>query len=224
MHKTFSEYDAEELAMVGRSFVAEFAGYEAEFNNLRVDTRQWTECCLDWFARIARPDLRVDGSAPRPPRARGVAESPMLRKIAGAQRATKREFMFDLTHSSWMPDEPARASYWKESLSRRDKPQIFLALESEMGKEMGPDANVAMVMEDAAKLLHVVSNVKVMIFASSEVDKDRAEILELARLLKTADASADTAWLWLDLPWAQWRNDHRVAGWILHGKPDTQVL
>jgi hypothetical protein len=209
----FNNYNVRELKVVGKEFLEAFRSHETILNGERIDTRQWTECFLDWFANTAADGIRVDGSAPREASLRGIPISPTLRKIAGKRRETKREFLFDLCHSTWLADGTGTKSYWQDSLQRRPGPELKLVLESEMGKENNRSATLAAVMEDAAKLLHVVSAVKVVIFASSAPETNVQEILHLASGLKAADRP-ETAWLWLDLPWV---DTHAGGGWIFHG-------
>jgi hypothetical protein len=167
---------------------------------------------LDWFSNAAPKSVRVDAEAVKGLQ-RGQKESKVLRDIAGPKRQTKGEFLFDLCHSTWLADDVNTTDYWSTAL--KIAPRLKLVLESEMGKELSKVANIEAVVEDAAKLLHIACDTKVVIFASNQASQKR--ILSLASQLFAADQSTSApAWLWLDLPWLNW-DTLQPAGWLFHG-------
>jgi hypothetical protein len=216
MHVTkFVDYSAQELRAAGELFVTALNAQRDLINQGGCMTRSWTELVLDFFAETASQWVRVDASAPHASLGveRPVASLfPMLPK-----RRTSGEFMLDMCHTTWLRDEDLPDSdYWKESLKRQ--PKMRLALESENGSRRRGRANIEAVMLDAAKLLHIASDTKVMVFASRNV-RERTEILDLARRMVTADQSTSAdrtmSWLWVDLPWETWTANHGAGAWLV---------
>lgn len=179
----FSAYDADELDTCGREVVAALNGASID----EADTERWTEFVLDLFAATAGPEILVDARNPR----------------SDATRATRGEFLVDLTHSTYPKYPPSGAhgywsqEYWDEALKRPCR--VRLALESEWGKQSSPGATRVAVLQDAVKVAAFRADAKVVVFGPKDRTKGAELVTDLARL---RTASGDPApWLLVALPW-----------------------
>jgi hypothetical protein len=214
---TFDKYTREEASSACETFVTMLRDRSAELNKLRLPTHEWTHFILDWFSSTAPKTVRVDATGYREDRhslGRGVDEiDEILRTMAPHPRKTTREFVFDLCHSTWIPD--GASPYWIRALET--PPVMLLALESEMGKASSAPANLNAIMEDASKLLHVCARVKVVVFGSVN-EANRLQILKMARKMVLADQTSidgqAPTWAWIDVPWAHWTETLQPRAWV----------
>lgn len=189
----FNQYTHEELQTCGTDFLQDLSRLGSDFFKLNAPTEMWTEFVLDWFAHSRAPGTEVEARPPRRPSwtsCRGDVKELEPRTTSG-------EFLVDLSHTTY----PTPVDYWDidywDTASKTDL-KVKLALESEWGDERSHKYGIPKVLEDAAKLCVLRSNVKVMIFASTKnAHKDYVAKLENLR-----HAHKDTApWLWIDVPW-----------------------
>jgi len=144
-------------------------------------------------------------------------------------RNTAGEFLVDLSHSSFPRYQQAGWSgvdYWNQVFQRDQAGQsqeraLKLVLESEFGSQQSSDLNLHRVMEDACKLWMVKASIKVMVFASTDGD-NRTNIMRFAQEVIAADTTAGRVWVWIDLPWGDWRDlNRRPKVVICEGKGET---
>lgn len=133
-----------------------------------------------------------------------------LRALA-RPRSTHGESLFDL--AQWrLPKYDGELKYgteawWTSAFEIPGGPRLLLALESEMGKWNNARGTIREVMDDASKLLGASALVKIMVFASTNIQNRNAIVGLLERLAKSdplrlagATQQAPT-WAYVDLPW-----------------------
>lgn len=182
----FTDYNPSELRGCGKAFASTALRRASEFD--AIGSAAWTEFVLNWFADTARrnPTPCIDA---RP--ARDLKS-----------RTTRGEFMLDLVHSTYPTYEKEdfySMSYWSRAL--KGDLELLLALESEWGISASAEANVAAILEDAAKLAAVRARVKVMVYASTPRKRIKYDVAKLLSNLRTA-AADEKPWLVIDVPWA----------------------
>lgn len=189
----FNKYTAKELQACGADFLQDISLLDPQFYKDNTPTEMWTEFVLDWFAQSRAPGTEVEARPARPPSwtsCRGKMNTL-------TPRITSGEFLVDLSHTTYpTPVEYWDVDYWGNA--SKASLDVKLALESEWGDERSSKYGIPKVLEDAAKLCVLRSNVKVMIFASTKnTHKDYVEKLKNLRC-----AHGDNApWLWIDVPW-----------------------
>lgn len=209
----FRKYDAAELSACGHRLIEEARLVFQEARGL--GTAAFTEFILDWFAAAAQGNVAVDARSPHSrPDWRGQVTPRVHRALGISRRETRGEFLVDLCHSDYpcaTEDIPCPSlGYLKAVRASRCTCRIRLALESEWGKQHGPDASVEMVFADAMKVAAVDADARIMIFASrTGAAEERRPFVEVLDLLRTRVADR-RPWLYVDLPWkngagGQWK-------------------
>lgn len=188
----FRWYDKTELVAAGRELVEVVATRKTQLG--RLNTEEWTEFVLDWWAQTAPEGVLVD--------ARRHRVSAQQRRPPASAKARRcfGEFMLDMLHSTYPAYDTKYLSraYWDRALE--GPLHIRLALESEWGHQLNGNLSLAKILDDASKVASIRADLKVIIFASNTKNNARHDIVDmLARLRTCADPAAP--WLWLDVPW-----------------------
>lgn len=187
----FRDYGCAELETAGGLIVDHFISH---WRDETISTKEWTELGLDLVASFAKDGLLVEARWPRVRRAFRSAEGEEV-----PVRATRKEFAsFDMLHSS-NPDYAGEDidAYYTKLIERPF--EIFLALESEWGRERSRSATRAEVIEDAIKLSIVRARSKVMIFGPTTGSDSEQLFKDLATLRQSAGDKKP--WLLVSNPW-----------------------
>lgn len=222
--RTFTNYNHAEVGDIGRAFIREFAEHAGDAD----DTEQFTEAVLDWFAETApATGVVVDAAASRRSSSPGFEEmfDPGLKNLGGPspRRNRSKECLVDLAHYRFRDyAEYRQPDYWKEAFAAKAEPEALLVLESEWGRlsrgrARRSNLNIRRIFDDASKLFAIAARVKVVVFASHSAN-ERTEIRTIANRMSESDytqtrAKGAPVWLWLDLPWCDWK-EHPPGGWI----------
>jgi hypothetical protein len=199
----FNAYDEADLTRCREQLLPDLESLRSDLT-LRSDRATWTELILNWFANAAPDSVVVDTSKSRQIRRNGPATGSSS-QFTIERHGYGETLRVDQMHWRGWPAYEKVAywceDYWTKALESPEQLECVLALECEWtGRD--DKAHYREVMHEAAKLLTIRSNVKVVVLSSYRVglrDKVHNDIRTLR--MKGADKAP---WLLVDVPHGDW--------------------